>query len=84
MTTGDGREQVQRHGKVAGTGHRASRGIGRAIMRSLAEDDYRVTGLARKRPADLRDGEEFHCVDLTDFESTRAMITELAAEQTFY
>ena len=62
----------------------ASRGIGRAVMRRLADDGYRVTGLARKAPEDLRADEEFHCIDLADLEATRALVTELAAEQPFY
>lgn len=62
----------------------ASRGIGRAVMRRLAEDGYRVTGLARKKPEDLREDEEFFCIDLADLDATRALVTELAAEQPFY
>lgn len=62
----------------------ASRGIGRAVMRRLADDGYRVTGLARKAPEDLRDDEEFHCIDLTDLDATRALVMELALEQPFY
>jgi 3-oxoacyl-[acyl-carrier protein] reductase len=62
----------------------ASRGIGRAVMRRLADDGYRVTGLARKAPEDLRDDEEFHCIDLTDLDATRALVMELASDQPFY
>jgi 3-oxoacyl-[acyl-carrier protein] reductase len=62
----------------------ASRGIGRAVMRRLAEDGYWVTGFARKRPEDLHADEDFHCIDLANLEETRALVTKLAAEQPFY
>lgn len=62
----------------------ASRGIGRAVMRRLASDGYRVTGLARKAPEDLAENEEFFCIDLADLDATRALVTELAAEQPFF
>lgn len=73
---------MQERKRVLVTG--ASKGIGRAVLRRLVEDGYRATGLARTRPDDLTAGEEFHTVDLTDLDATRALITELAAEQPFY
>jgi NAD(P)-dependent dehydrogenase (short-subunit alcohol dehydrogenase family) len=62
----------------------ASKGIGRATMLRLTAEGYRVTGLARTRPADAGPAEEFHAIDLTDLDATRALIEKLAAEQPFY
>lgn len=62
----------------------ASKGIGRATMLRLAAEGYRVTGLARTRPADAGAAEEYHSIDLIDLDATRALIAELAAEQPFY
>lgn len=62
----------------------ASKGIGRAVMRRLDEDGYRVTGLARTRPSDLAEGEEFFEADLTDLAATRSLIEDLARDQPFY
>ncbi len=73
---------MQERRRVLVTG--ASKGIGRAVLRRLCEDGYRATGLARTRPDDLVEGEEFHTVDLTDLAATQALIQELAADQPFY
>ncbi len=62
----------------------ASKGIGRAIMRRLHNDGYRVTGLARSRPNDLANGEEFYCCDLADLDKARALVSELASVAPFY
>ncbi|WP_296581820.1 SDR family oxidoreductase [Xanthobacter sp.] len=68
--------------KVLVTG--ASKGIGRAVLRRLADDGYRAVGLARSRPDDLRTDEEFHTIDLTDLAATKALVKDLAAEGPFY
>ena len=62
----------------------ASRGIGRAAMRRLAQQGYRVTGVARSRPDDLGENEYFHSVDLTDLDALRALVQRLGEEYPFY
>ncbi len=62
----------------------ASKGIGRAILRRLSQDGYRVIGLARSRPADLGENEEFHLVDLADLGAARVLLERIAAESPVY
>lgn len=62
----------------------ASKGIGRAVMKRLLADGYHVVGLARTRPDDLAEGEEFHACDLTNLDETRELVTRLAKEAPFY
>jgi 3-oxoacyl-[acyl-carrier protein] reductase len=62
----------------------ASRGIGRATMRRLAADGYRVIGLARKQPADLMSHEEFVCCDLSDLAAVRQAVAQLTADEPIY
>ncbi len=73
---------MQERKRVLVTG--ASKGIGRAILRRLHQDGYRATGLARTRPDDLVNGEEFHECDLTDLVATKELIAKLAADGPFY
>ncbi|GAB2478282.1 MAG: SDR family oxidoreductase [Comamonas sp.] len=62
----------------------ASRGIGRATMRHLAEAGYEVTGLARSAPANLGPREHFVPCDLADPEATRAVLAGLLRAGPFY
>ena len=55
----------------------ASRGIGRATMRYLADAGYQVTGLARHIPADARPDEQFVPCDLMDLDATRRTLNDL-------
>ena len=68
--------------KVLVTG--ASRGIGRSICNRLAEDGYAVTGIARTRPDDWPADMPFHSVDLSERESVKAALSEIAADGPFY
>jgi 3-oxoacyl-[acyl-carrier protein] reductase len=62
----------------------ASRGIGRAVLRRLAEDGYAPAGVARTRPSDLGAGESFEVCDLSDLDATRGLAARLAAGAPFY
>jgi len=62
----------------------ASRGIGRATMRYLAEAGYEVTGLARSAPAELGPREHFAPCDLADPDATRAALQQLLRAGPFY
>lgn len=62
----------------------ASRGIGRAAMRHLANAGYQVIGLARHVPGDALPNEHFVPCDLADLEAARRTIENLAREGTFY
>lgn len=62
----------------------ASRGIGRAAMRHLADAGYQVVGLARHAPGDARPDERFVQCDLTDLEAARQVVEGLAREGNFY
>jgi len=62
----------------------ASKGIGRALLDRLNADGYRSVGLARSRPTDLSETQEFHTCDLTDLDATRALVGGLAAADPFY
>ena len=62
----------------------ASRGIGRATMRYLADKGYQTIGLARSIPADARSDEQFIACDLMDLDSTRQQVEQLAAQAPFY
>ena len=61
----------------------ASRGIGRATMRYLADKGYQTIGLARSIPADARPDEQFIACDLMDLEGTRALVSDQAAQAPF-
>ena len=62
----------------------ASRGIGRATMRYLADAGYQVTGLARHIPADARPDEQFVPCDLMDLDATRRTLNDLLRAGPFY
>lgn len=62
----------------------ASRGIGRAAMRHLADAGYQVVGLARHAPGDARPDERFVQCDLADLEAARQVVEGLAREGGFY
>ncbi|WP_394681352.1 SDR family oxidoreductase [uncultured Comamonas sp.] len=62
----------------------ASRGIGRATMRYLADKGYQTIGLARSIPADARSDEQFIACDLMDLDGTRQQVEQLAAQAPFY
>lgn len=62
----------------------ASRGIGRAAMRHLADAGHQVVGLARHVPGDARPDERFVQCDLTDLEAARQVVEDLAREGEFY
>lgn len=62
----------------------ASRGIGRATMRYLADAGYEVTGLARSVPADAGTREHFVQCDLMDMDATRAVLNGLLRAGPFY
>lgn len=62
----------------------ASRGIGRATMRYLADAGYQVTGLARHIPADARPDEQFVSCDLMDLDATRRTLNDLLRAGPFY
>lgn len=62
----------------------ASRGIGRATMRCLAEAGYEAVGLARNIPTDFHHNENYIQCDLMDLESTRETIKHLVASGPFY
>ncbi|SHH70043.1 SDR family NAD(P)-dependent oxidoreductase [Pollutimonas bauzanensis] len=68
--------------KVLVTG--ASRGIGRAICNRLHADGYAVVGIARTRPADLPEGMDFHCADLSSAEDLRGLLKKLAAQGPYH
>ena len=55
-----------------------SKGIGRAVAERLARVGHHVIGLARTKPEWDFQG-DFHAVDLTDLETTRALVDNLAA-----
>ena len=59
----------------------ASKGIGFATAKMLAEDDHEVVGLARTEPEDFPG--IFHCIDLTDEPARPELINELAEEHDF-
>ncbi|MFN0043172.1 MAG: SDR family oxidoreductase [Alphaproteobacteria bacterium] len=55
-----------------------SKGIGRAVAERLAREGHYVIGLARTKPEwDFRG--DFHAIDLTDLETTRTLVDNLAA-----
>ncbi|WP_034711634.1 MULTISPECIES: SDR family oxidoreductase [Acidovorax] len=62
----------------------ASRGIGRATMRHLANAGYQVVGLARHVPEDAGPNEQFVPCDLMDLEATRRTIEGLLRDRPFY
>lgn len=62
----------------------ASRGIGRAAMRALAQAGYQAVGLARQVPRDAAAGEQFLACDLTDAQATRTLLDALLREGPFY
>lgn len=62
----------------------ASKGIGRATMKRLDDDGYAVVGLARTRPNDLMEHEEFHTVDLSDHAEVQTLLERLASDAPFY
>ena len=62
----------------------ASKGIGRAICERLVADGYRVTGVARTRPAELPQGMAFHSLDLADNQAVAQFLAEQLQEQSFY
>lgn len=68
--------------KVLVTG--ASKGIGRAICDRLLDDGYAVTGIARTKPADWRQGVAFEQVDLSDRARLSDVLEKLAQEPAYY
>ena len=62
----------------------ASKGIGRAICERLVADGYRVTGVARTRPAELPLGMKFHSLDLADNQAVAQFLAEQLQSQCFY
>ena len=62
----------------------ASKGIVRAICERLVADGYRVTGVARTRPAELPQGMAFHSLDLADNQAVAQFLAEQLQEQSFY
>ena len=62
----------------------ASKGIGRAICERLVADGYRVTGVARTRPAELPQGMAFQSLDLADNQAVAQFWAEQLQEQSFY
>ena len=62
----------------------ASKGIGRAICERLVADGYRVTGVARTRPAELPQGMAFHSLDLADNQAVAQFLAEQLQSQCFY
>ncbi|NYT63245.1 SDR family oxidoreductase [Alcaligenaceae bacterium] len=62
----------------------ASRGIGRSICKRLIADGYRVTGIARTRPADWPDTMPFHTVDLGMRDAVRQTLAEITALAPYY
>lgn len=62
----------------------ASRGIGRATMRYLADAGYQPIGLARHIPDDARSHEQFIRCDLMDLEATRHTVNQLLRDGHFY
>lgn len=61
-----------RHVLVTGS----SRGIGRAIVKALLSDGYKVTGIARSNDNPI-DGMEFHFADLNGIDTTARLIGNL-------
>ena len=59
----------------------ASKGIGFATAKMLAEDNHEVIGLARTEPENFPG--IFHCIDLTDEPARTELINELAEEHDF-
>ena len=57
----------------------AGRGIGRAIATRLTHDGYRVINLDKSAPSSLLEGEEFHCIDVTDSKALSQLIQEFAS-----
>lgn len=62
----------------------ASRGIGRAAMRALAQSGYQAVGLARHVPEDAAAGEQFLACDLADAHATRSLLDMLLRAGPFY
>jgi 3-oxoacyl-[acyl-carrier protein] reductase len=58
----------------------ASRGIGRAVCRHLAQDGHDVIGVARRAPDDFPG--PFYCTDLSDATSAKTAFTEIGAAHT--
>jgi NAD(P)-dependent dehydrogenase (short-subunit alcohol dehydrogenase family) len=63
--------------KVLITG--ASRGIGRAIATRLIQDGYQVINFDQSSPSSLLDGEEFHCIDVTDSNAVKDLVQEITS-----
>jgi NAD(P)-dependent dehydrogenase (short-subunit alcohol dehydrogenase family) len=53
-------------------------------MARLRADGYRVVGVARSRPDDLGNDEEFHTCDLTSFDETVNLLDRLLADGPFF
>jgi len=62
----------------------ASRGIGRAAMRYLADAGYEVTGLARNIPPDAGPRERFVQCDMMDLGATSSALNALLRAGPFY
>ena len=57
----------------------ASQGIGRAIATRLTQDGFQVINFDKSAPKSLLEGEEFHCVDVTDSKAITQLIKEITA-----
>lgn len=55
-----------------------TRGLGRAISASLAEQGCKVIACARSEPDDLPEGVEFTAVDVRDPEAVEALVADIA------